>query len=240
VRFPEIAKSLAAGIRRGDYLVGEPLPSIAALAAEFDASASAVQRALEEVERLGLATRTAGRWQVPGGTHSQFYDFTEPMAGWAVRAGLRPTGQTIEAGIGRATSAEARALGILDADRVARVVRVVTLEGRAALVVRATFIEALADAVLAAPPDITSLLDFVLDSERVSTGRVMHRLGAISANSQDVALLGVRRGAPLTHVVRTAYDAAGRAIEHTTFRMLPGAIDIRISTVEAARTRVAS
>lgn len=229
MRFPEIAKAVEGRIRRGEYVAGRTLPSETALAAEFGVARGTVRRALEEVERRQSAvSRRGARWLVRDGHRPRRYDGVRPFVQWAVAAGYEPAVRTVELGRMRATGPETHALGLPNPSSVMRIVRTVALDARPVGVLRATFPLWLADLVAAAPADVRSVVEYVVERGGIEPGTAETRVSAGPADTRDAALLGVPRTAPLLQVLRTARTADGRPYEHSEDRFHPDEVTVTL------------
>jgi GntR family transcriptional regulator len=223
MRYPQVAKSIAARIHRGEFVAGDALPSERALAAELGVARSTVRRALEVVERdRMLLSHQGGRWVVRPAGRTRDYDFTTPLMEWASAVGVSLAGVTLAMRPARATTAEAVALEVDRGDAVVRVLRMATIDDRPAVLARTTFPMWLAPALEEVPLCAPSLWGALMDVADMTPGRVSHRVSAVSASSEDSRLLAVPRSAPLVRLLRTAHLSDGRVFEFSDVRLRPG------------------
>lgn len=222
MRYPEIAKVIAARIHRGDYAAGDALPSETSLAAELGVARSTVRRALEAVERdQMLLSRQHGRWLVYAPSRLHAYDFTRPLMEWAGAVGVSAVGTTLAVGSARATAVEATGLEIGRGAEVLRVTRLVAIDDRPAILARATLPSWLAPAIESVPAGVRSLLDALIERADIEPGQASYRVSAVSANSEDGRLLTVPRSTPLVRLLRTARARDGRVFEFSDVRVRP-------------------
>lgn len=220
MRYPEIAKAIAARIHRGEYAAGDALPSETALAAELGVSRSTVRRALEVVQRdQMLLSRQHGRWRVYAPSRTHDYDFSKPLMQWARTAGVSAVGTTMSAATARATAIEAAGLEVGRGEEVVRVTRLAAIEDRPAVLVRATFPSWLAPALEQVPADERSLVDALVETAGIEPGQTSYRVSAVAASSEDSRLLAVPRSAPLVRLLRTARVSDGRVFEFSDLRV---------------------
>lgn len=234
-RFHDVAQQIQARIARGDYPVGSALPSASQLAREFGVARGTIQRGLEELEsELRLITHRGNRWLVHEATHPQSVTVLRSFGQWALAVGLRPEGLVLTKSYGRASQVEARQLAIRPMDRVLRVVRVRSLNGRRVMVERTTYAGWLADAVDALPPDAPSIMTAVSHEHGIEYGHAEQQIFAIAADAQDSRILGVAGGTPLLRVMRTAYSDRGRGLEYSDDRYLSSAVSFTLSSSSPA------
>ncbi|NNH03943.1 GntR family transcriptional regulator [Microbacterium ulmi] len=236
-RFRRLANEIEARITDGRYPVDTALPSETALAREFGVARSTVRQALEELEseRMLLSQRGA-RWYAHEPTRPQSLSVLRSFGQWALAAGLEPTGRTVRLSRGRATSLEARELGLHRLDPVLRIVRVRALGERPVMVKRTTFPEWLAAIIEELPLDVRSIMEVVEDKHGVWLAHAEHRIQAVSAGSLDSRLLRLPRTAPLLQVIRTARAADGRAFEYSDDRYVASAVAFSVVNTAGGHT----
>ena len=85
-----------------------------------------------------------------------------------------------------------------------------------------------------------SLYELLETRYAVVPGEAEERIEVVAAGAAEARLLGLRRGAPLLAVARTAWDADGRAFErsHDLFRADRARIVVRARASPAAPTVV--
>lgn len=240
MRYAEIADVVARRIEGGAYPDGEPLPSETALAREFAVARGTIRRALEEVESDRLLSRRGSRWLAHRADRQQSFDVLRSFGQWALATGMRPSGLTVELSRGLATGTEAHELGLRRRAPVLRIVRVMSLDDRPAMIKRTTFPDWLADIIAGIPRDARSIMEVVEGVHGVSLGHAEHHISALPAGAHDARLLCVARAAPLLRVVRTARAADGRAFEYSDDRYASDAVTFSImNTSRHERTLLA-
>jgi GntR family transcriptional regulator len=196
MKYAAIIAGIEAAIVDGDLAPGDRLPAERALAEQHGVSRMTVRQALQALESRGLLTRAIGR---NGGSFvaapklerdlGTFSGLSEQLARQGVVAG-------------------ARVLSAQEADDGIEIVRVRFADGEPFALERSTF-----------PPrfawllehDLTgSLYELLGDDAPV---RAVERIEPVVADADDAAALGLRAGAPLLLVDRTAYGEDGEVVE---------------------------
>jgi GntR family transcriptional regulator len=211
-----IEEGLAEAMAIGELTSGERLPAERELAERLGVSRMTLRQALGSLERRGLVKRRVGR---RGGTF-----VSEPkierdltaLAGLTAqlrRQGHRAGARVISAGEGPASGRTAAALGVEPGAPVYRVVRLRLSDDQPLALERSLFPAVRFPGLLLGPLD--GSLYAVLE-ERYGDGpvRAVESLEPVVAEASEATLLGVREGAPLLLVERTAFDQAGHAIEY--------------------------
>lgn len=210
-----IEQWLTSTIGRGTLVPGDKLPNEQKLAAALGVSRMTLRQALSTLEGRGAVLRRPGRL---GGTFvaeprivcdlTGLAGFTEQMRRAQVRAGAR----LVSARTRPAGRAVARALGLERDDDVHEVVRVRSANREPLALEQACFPAALFPDLLA--QRLTGSL-YALMTERYD--RAPHNatevLEPVVANAEQAALLGTDVGAALMLIERTAFTAAGAAVE---------------------------
>lgn len=229
-----MAEAIAGDIRSGRFRVGEALPSESALACRFGVARGTVRRALEHIQhRLHRISRRGTRWIVHHETLAQDVTELRSFGQWAQAIGHRPGGRTTASEEGRATDAEAHALGVGVQSPVLRITRLQSIDGEPVMVKRTTFPQWLIPTIARLPPDARSIMEVV---ERVHGPQLAygeHLISAVLPDSEDARLLGVTRTTPLLRVQRSARTFDGRPFEHSDDRYLATATTL--SLVNEAR-----
>jgi len=196
MKYAAIIEDIEQAITDGRLAPGDRLPAERALAEEHAVSRMTVRQALQSLEARGLLRRTIGR---NGGSFvaqpklerdlGTFSGLSEQLARQGVTAGARVL--------------SARAVG-----GAVEIARVRYADGEPFALERSTFPERfrwLLDLDLAG-----SLYELLGDDAPV---RAVERIEPVAADADDAAALGLRVGAPLLLVDRTAYDAEGDVVE---------------------------
>jgi GntR family transcriptional regulator len=232
-RHEQVAAELRQRIRRRDYAIGEPLPTEAALCAEFEVSRGPVRQALATLKNEGLIRLSQGKPAVVR-THdaTQTLDTFTPFTQWAERNGRRAGSRTLEVARRRASESARVALGLTDDDFVVEVLRVRLLDGEPAMIERSTFIDAVGSLLFEFDTDSGSMTDY-LASRGVFFHSMEHVLDAVAAAEIDAESLGIDLGSPLLRERRTTRDRDGVVFEFADDRYRP---DVVAFSIVNART----
>jgi GntR family transcriptional regulator len=218
---------------------GERLGAERELAERLGVSRSTIRAALADLERSGVIRRSRGR---AGGIfvaeRKVERDLTS-LAGlpaYLRRQGFQSDARVLRTGTLDADDDAASALG---AQLVHEVVRVRLADGEPISLERAIFpaerFPDLLDRSLAG-----SIYELLETHYGLEPGEAEERIEVVAAGADEARLLGLRRGAPLLAVARTAWDTEGRAFErsHDLFRADRARIVVRARAAPAAPTLV--
>jgi GntR family transcriptional regulator len=211
----EIERWLVAAIGRRELSVGDKLPPEAELASRIGVSRMTLRQALGRLEARGVITRRPGRL---GGTFVAEPRIDVELTGWAgftaelrkaqVRAGAR----VVVARTGPAPADVAAALGLGRAALVHEVARVRSAQRLPVALEQSWFPAETFPGLL--EHRLTGSLYAVL---RKAYGRRPHTadefVDPVLADADAAGLLDLEPGRPLLRVERTAYTAAGLAVE---------------------------
>jgi GntR family transcriptional regulator len=200
MKYAQIAAQIEAAIADGDLEPGDRLPPERELAAAHGVSRMTVRQALQTLETRGLLRRFVGR---SGGSFvaqpklerdlGTFSGLSEQLRRQGVAAGARVV--------------SARIAG----DDV-EIVRVRLADGEPFALERSCFPAERFGGLLAL--DLTgSLYELLGEHFDAAPVRSVERIEPVLAGEEEAAELAVAPGAPLMLVHRTAYDAAGLAVE---------------------------
>jgi GntR family transcriptional regulator len=155
------------------------------------------------------------------------------------RQGFQSDARVLSTATVEADGETAAALGLAASALVLEVVRVRLADGEPISLERALFpadrFPGLLDRSLAG-----GLYELLQAEYELAPGEAEERIEVVAAGGAEAKLLGVRRGAPLLAVVRTAWDADGRPFEHShdLFRGDRARIVVRARSAPAAPTLV--
>jgi GntR family transcriptional regulator len=218
---------------------GERLGAERELAERLGVSRSTVRAALADLERSGVVRRTRGR---AGGIFVADRKVERDLTSLTgLPAYLRRQGFQSDARVLRtaATDPDPDAAEALGDGLVLEVVRVRLADGEPISLERACFpaerFPGLLDRSLAG-----SLYELLQREYGLEPGEAEERIEVVNAGAQEARLLGVRRGAALLAIARTAWDGGGRAFErsHDLFRADRARIVVRARAAPAAPTLV--
>jgi GntR family transcriptional regulator len=227
-----IERWLTEVIGRGDLVAGDRLPPEGQLAAILGVSRMTLRQALGSLEKLGTVIRKPGR---TGGTFvdepkivcdlTGLAGFTEQMR----RANVRPGARVVSAVTLAATRSVAVGLSIERGALVHEVVRVRTANREPLALERAYF-------PAATFPDLLSrrLSGSLYTLLTRAYGQTPHTaeesLEPVTATEEEARLLRIRPLAPLMLIERTAYTAAGLAVEYAHDLFRPDRVRISLRT----------
>jgi GntR family transcriptional regulator len=218
---------------------GERLGAERELAERLGVSRSTIRAALADLERGGVIRRSRGR---AGGIFVAERKVERDLTSLAgLPAYLRRQGFQSDARVLRTATTEADedARAALHTELVHEVVRVRLADGEPISLERACFpaerFGDLLDRSLAG-----SIYELLETQYGLEPGEAEERIEVVAAGAEEARLLGLRRGAPLLAVARTAWDAAGQPFErsHDLFRADRARIVVRARAAPAAPTLV--
>jgi GntR family transcriptional regulator len=234
-RYLEIAEALRQSILDGEYPVGALLPSESDLAARWSASRGTVRQAVGLLASEGLiGSRQGARRVVLRQERRHSFEQLNSFAQWAEAVGCEVSSRILSRTTRTATAEEASRLGVDRADEVLHVLRLRHLDDEPVMVERTAYTDWVAPAVRELPDDCVSIMNSIAENAGIVAHYGEHLIDAVAAGSEDARLLGIRRGSPLLRQRYLTYTAAGRPIEWTDDRYLPGSVAFSVSNSAAA------
>jgi GntR family transcriptional regulator len=213
VMYRQIADDLRSAIATGRLRPGDDVPTEGELAARWSTSRGPIRNALAALRAEGLIETTRGRpGRVIEQRSYQAVDVSIPFTAWARRIGAQPGAVTQQVGLRRSDAGQAALLGITEGDLVVDVLRLRSLDGRATMVERLTYIERVGRHLFDADLDTVSITEF-LETRGWKSAEVDHEIDAVAADATDAALLGLAEGAPILRLRRIARDLGGITFE---------------------------
>jgi GntR family transcriptional regulator len=221
---------------------GERLGAERELAERLGVARSTVRAALADLERNGVIRRSRGRGGGIFVAERKVERDLTSLAGlpaYLRRQGFQADARVLSTATIEADAETAGALGLSHPALVLEVVRVRLADGDPISLERALFpgerFPDLLDRSLGG-----SLYELLETQYGLVPGEAEERIEVVAAGAAEARLLGLRRGAPLLAVARTAWDADGRAFErsHDLFRADRARIVVRARAAPAAPTVV--
>jgi GntR family transcriptional regulator len=217
---------------------GERLGAERELAERLGVSRSTIRAALADLERSGAIRRSRGRGGGIFVAERKVERDLTSLAGlpaYLRRQGFASDARVLSTATVEADGETAGALGLEPGALVLEVVRVRLADEEPISLERALFpadrFPGLLDRSLAG-----SLYELLQSHYGLAPGEAEERIEVVAAGAAEARLLGLRRGAPLLAVARTAWDADGRAFEHShdLFRADRARIVVRARSAPAA------
>ena len=207
----QMAKAIEKDIETGALAPGERLENEIALAGRLRVSRPTARRALQELVDLGMLVRKrgVGTQVAPARIHRRV-DLTslfDDLAG----SGRTPTTTVLEYSVGPATPEVSDTLEIPLGEEVVTVKRLRYADGEPL----ALMVNHLALEIAPTREELTDLgLYAALRRHGIEIHMAQQHIGARTATGAEARILDEKPKAALLTMERTAYDAAGRAIEH--------------------------
>ena len=221
---------------------GERLGAERELAGRFGVSRSTIRAALADLERGGVIRRGRGRGGGIFVAERKVERDLTSLAGlpaYLRRQGFQSDARVLSTATVEADEETAAALGLGPGALLLEVVRVRLADAEPISLERALFpaerFPGLLDRSLGG-----SLYELLETQYDLAPGEAEERIEVVAAGTAEARLLGLRRGAPLLAVARTAWDAGGRAFErsHDLLRADRARIVVRARAAPAAPTLV--
>lgn len=212
--YEQIRQLIVSALAAGEWMPGDALPSEAALALRFGASAGTVRRALDELTAEHVVERRQGAGTFVA-THTaprSSYRFLRLVADDGTTGFTR---ELLHCRRARATAETARALQLRTAEPVIEVRRLLLRAGRPVVLddlwLPERYFKGLnADIIDAYPGTLYALFE---EHFRVHMVRAEEKLRAVAAGAEPARLLRLPAGTPLLSVERVAYTYGDRPVE---------------------------
>jgi GntR family transcriptional regulator len=211
----QIEQELASRIERGALKPGGRLPAERQLAKDLGVSRMTLRQALARLEHRGLVERAHGSGTFVA--EPKLRQQANVLRGFfreTVGQGVVPSTRTIERSALYATRSLAGTLGLRIGEEVYKVVRLRAGRGVPVVLETSFFPASLFPGLIDLDLDHDSIYRLMEDRYGARPARGEQSMEAIAAESPEAELLGVAPGAPLMLLERTAWDDAGRPIEH--------------------------
>lgn len=234
-----IARDLRERVRCGELPVGAALPSESQLCRQWNASRGPVRQALSTLRAEGVITGGAGKPPVVcSAAVGQPFDTLLSYSAWAHAIGRTPGQRTIELSLRPADAHAAASVHVAEGAPVVHLLRLRLLDGRPAMLERATFVDRVGRLLLGFDCDSGSIWAH-LQAHGVALATATHVIDAVGADAVDAAHLTVAEGAPLLRQRRTTRAADGDVVEYHDDRYLPGLISFTLENTLDARSGLA-
>lgn len=205
-RYIDVAAGIRAGIVSGEHVIGSVLPSEAALADEHGVSRVTVRRALEHLRSEGLVdSRQGSGWFVGAAPVPQTLDALDAFEHQLTEAGITSRRQVLSFGF---VPTPQPAADLFDADQVLEVVRLNLADEAPFAVVTVWCREDLAQSLSRRDVESQTFLE-LLDTE---IGSATQTIGAVNADDQLAATLGLPVGAALLRIWRVTRSTDGDVV----------------------------
>jgi len=216
--YAQTEELLTRRIAEGAWLPGALIPPEPELAAELGVSPGTVRKALSALERRRLIERRQGRGTYVAAHTSEraLFHFFRILD----REGRKhtPTSLVLDFCTSPASEEEAAALALRPGALLHRVERIRVLAGAPVILERILLPAALFPGfALPVKQEMNDELYVLYQRDHgVTIARAEERLAAVAVTEEQAARLGLRPGAPLLEISRTAYDLADRPVELRT------------------------
>lgn len=210
--YAQVSRQLEAAMERGELRPGARLENETDLARRCGLSRPTVRRALQELADKGLLVRKRGRGtQVLGGAIKRQVRLTS-LYDDLLRDGRQPSTDVLVHEISPADEVVAARLGVPVGANVVHLERLRCAAGEPLALLRNWLPVEVAAAITAEQLRTGGLYER-FRTTGVTLRIASQRIGARAADAAESRLLGVRRGAAVLTMERTAYDDGGRPVE---------------------------
>lgn len=213
LRYQRVQEELAAEIERGRRPAGSRLPPERALAEHFGVSRVTLRRALEELARAGVVTRTTTGWAVVSAAIGEPPNVLMSFSEMAASRGLTPGGRVLDRHVRPATIDEAEALGLAPGAPLFELERLRSMDDVPILIDRTRIPLSLAPGLEELDLEETSLYRVLEGRYGMRPTRARFSVEAIAADPRRAGLLGLEPGEPLLRCQQQTEDQTGRRIE---------------------------
>lgn len=218
-RYAVLAQALRERVLRGEWPPGAALPAEQWLAAEQGVALGTLRQALQLLVAQGLIERIHGRGTfvragLSGATMLRFFRFG------AGGAGQVPRSTILRRQRGAAPTAVARRFGSGEGDDMLHLLRLRSVDGQPCLLEQIWLpLPGFAALIEGDPADWGDLL-YPAFAERcgVCVRRAVDEIGFAPLSAAHARPLGLAAGHPAAVVSRSAFDLAGRCVEHRITR----------------------
>lgn len=207
----QISRSLEDAVDRGDLTPGERLPNEIEFAELLAISRPTMRRALDDLVEKGMLTRKQGVGTRVANAQVRRRVALTSLHDDLTAAGRQPGTQVLAFDAACVDRHAARALGLPGDEPVVHCERLRLADGRPLAILR-NWLPARFNDITPADLETAGLYE-LLGRRNGRPAVARQRITALPAGAPEAKLLGVKRNAPLINMQRTAFDAAGHAVE---------------------------
>jgi GntR family transcriptional regulator len=213
LRYQRVREDLAAEIERGRRPPGSRLPPERALAEHFGVSRVTLRRALEELARAGVVTRSGTGWAVVSATIGEPPNVLMSFSEMAASRGLVPGSRVLDRRVRPATIDEAESLGLAPGASLFELERLRSMDQVPIMIDRTRIPLSLAPGLEEEELEETSLYAVLEERYGMRPTRARFTVEAIAADERRARLLALETGEPLLLCRQQTEDQTGRQME---------------------------
>jgi DNA-binding GntR family transcriptional regulator len=207
----QISRRLEEAVERGDLVPGERLPNEIEFAESLAISRPTMRRAIDELVERGMLTRKRGVGTQVANAQVRRRVALTSLHDDLTAAGRKPETQVLRYDPAHVDRHAARALGTAPDEPLVYCERLRLADGQPLAILRNWLPERFND--ITGQDLETHGLYHLLGQRNGRPAVAKQRITAVPAGSVEARLLGTKRNAPLISMLRTAFDAAGHAVE---------------------------
>jgi GntR family transcriptional regulator len=213
LRYQRVREDLATEIERGRRPPGSRLPPERALAEHFGVSRVTLRRALEELARAGVVTRSGTGWAVVSATIGEPPNVLMSFSEMAASRGLVPGSRVLDRRVRPATIDEAESLGLAPGASLFELERLRAMDEVPIMIDRTRIPLSLAPGLEEEEFEGTSLYAVLEQRYGMRPTRARFTVEAIAADERRARLLAHGIGEPLLLCRQQTEDQTGRQME---------------------------
>lgn len=213
LRYQRVQEALAEEIERGRRPPGSRLPPERGLAEHFGVSRVTLRRALAELERSGVVTRTSTGWAVATSRIGEPPNALMSFSEMAASRGLTPSSRVLNQEVRPASIDEAETLGLAPGAALFELERLRLMDDIPIMIDDTRVPMAFAPGLDGVDFAKTSLYEVLEGRYELRAARARFSVEAIAADERRAALLGLPIGEPLLRCHQLTEDETGRPIE---------------------------
>lgn len=213
--YKEVGRQISKAIHTGEWKPGEALPAEKKLSERFGVSMGTLRKAMDELVAKGVLIRQQGRGTFVSKHSKLRYLFAFFHVVRQDGHKEYPLVELLEFSKTKAEASAARLLGVETASALTRLLNVLSLDGRPAIVdeiflPNGTFAGMTRKMIQNRPGTLYQLYQ---EEFGVTVIRTEERLRAVKADALKAGLLGLKTGDPLLQVIRVARSFNNEAVE---------------------------